>query len=70
MQLEIKHITVYDLAHNSFADGTFHAVRFAIVGILKCTHQYLGQHTFSHSWRSIISPSPSMQLKLKAFYGA
>jgi hypothetical protein len=69
MQLEIEHITVYDLAHNSFADGTFHAVRFEIVGIFKCKHQYLGQHTFSHSLRSIISPSPSMQLKFGSRYG-
>jgi len=48
MQLEIKHITVYALARNSLADGTFHAARFAIVGIFKCTHQYLGQLNFAH----------------------
>ena len=37
MQLEIKHVTVYNLAHFSLADSTFHAARFEVVGISKYT---------------------------------
>jgi len=56
---------MHDLAHNSFADGTFHADRLEVVCIFKCAHRYLGLCTFSHSLRSIISPSPSMQLEIE-----
>jgi hypothetical protein len=38
---------VYDVAHFSFADGTFHAARHEVRGIFKCVHQYLGLYTFS-----------------------
>ena len=38
----LEHSTVYDLAHSSFADGTNHAARFVVVGIIKCAHQHLG----------------------------
>ena len=29
----LEHLTVYDLAHSSFADDTNHAARFVVVGI-------------------------------------
>ena len=32
-------------AHFSFDDGTFHAVRFEVVGISMCGHQYLGLYS-------------------------
>jgi hypothetical protein len=42
----LEHLTVYDLAHSSFADGTNHAARFVVVGIFKCARRYLGLYTF------------------------
>ena len=41
----LEHSTVYDLAHSSFADGTNHAARFVVVGIIKCAHQHLGLYS-------------------------
>jgi len=32
---------VHDIAHFSRAHGTFHVVRFEVLGIFKCAHQYL-----------------------------
>ena len=66
----LEHLALYDLAHFSCADDTFHAVRFEIVGIFKYAHRYLALYTFSHSLRSFISPSLSMQLDIGAPYGA
>ena len=65
----LEHLTVYDLAHSSFADGTNHAARFVVVGIFKCARRYLGLYTFWHSMRSIVSPSPSVQLEIGTSYG-
>jgi len=65
----LEHLTVYDPAHSSFADGTNHAARFVVVGIFKCARRYLGLYTFWHSMRSIVSPSPSVQLGIGTSYG-
>jgi len=40
-----EHLTVCDIAHSSFADGTFHAARLEVRGIFKCAHQHLGLYS-------------------------
>ena len=55
---------MYDLAHFSFDDGTFHAARFEVVGIFECTHQYLGPSDTLGALASI-SQSNSMQLEFE-----
>jgi len=65
---KLEHLTVRDLTIFSLAAGIFHAARLEVLAFFKCAHRYLGLYTFSHSLRSIISPSPSMQLEIGAPY--
>ena len=62
----LEHLPLYDLVHFSLAGGTFNASRCEARGNFKCASQYLGLYSFSHSLRSTISPSTSMQLKIGA----
>jgi len=47
----LEHLTVCDIAHFSFADGTFHAARLEVRGIFKCAHQHLGLYSIWHRLR-------------------
>jgi len=66
----MEHLALSSYARFQLAHGIFLAARFEDQATSMCTHRHLRLRTFSHSLRSIMSLSPSMQLEIGAFYGA